>query len=63
MFGKPFLVLEDSQKRVFVIQGAALVPHDMTIAAYRRDSHQVTEMAQKIKGLTRYEIRSPVESA
>ncbi len=60
VYGKPFLVLEDSHKKVFVIQGAQLVPHDKSIAAYRSDS-QVTEMAQKIKGLTRYEIRAPLD--
>ena len=59
VYGKPFMVLEDPQKKVFVIQGAQLVPHEKSIAAYRQDS-QVKELPQKIKGLTRYEICSPI---
>jgi hypothetical protein len=62
VYGKPFLVLEDAKKAVFVIKDAQLVAHEKTIAAYRRDS-RVQEMPQKIKGLTRYEICSPLPDA
>ena len=58
-YGKPFVVLEDGRKNVFVIQDGKLVSHATSIADYRRNS-RVKEMPQKIKGLTRYEICLPI---
>ena len=59
VYGKPFVVLEDTQKGTFVYQGGQWIPHSRTIAECRKDS-QVKELAQKINGMTRYEVCSSV---
>ncbi len=59
VYGKPFVVLEDNQKDTFIYSGGKWVPHTKTIAECREDC-QVTELAQKINGMTRYEICSPL---
>ena len=59
VYGKPFVVLEDSQKDTFVYQGGQWVRHSRSIAECREDC-QVKELAQKINAMTRYEICSPV---
>jgi hypothetical protein len=59
VYGKPFVVLEDTQKGTFVYQGGQWIPHTRTIAECRKDS-QVKELAQKINGMTRYEVCSSV---
>ncbi len=59
VYGKPFVVLEDGQKDTFIYQGGKWVPHTKTIAECREDC-QVKELSQKINGMTRYEICSPV---
>jgi hypothetical protein len=61
-YGKPFVVLEDVQKSTFVYQGGQWVRHEKTIAECRADC-QVKELSQKINGMTRYEICSPVPTA
>jgi len=55
VYGKPYVVLEDSQKSTFVYDGGAWVAHAKSIAEYRQDS-QVKELSQKINGMTRYEV-------
>jgi hypothetical protein len=59
VYGKPFVVLEDAQKGTFVYQGGQWIPHTRTIAECRQDS-QVKQLAQKINGMTRYEVCSSV---
>ena len=61
-YGKPVVVLEDSQKDTFVYQGGQWVRHTKSIAECREDC-QVKELAQKINGMTRYEVCSPIPSA
>ena len=58
-YGKPFVVLEDGQKRTFIYAAGQWIPHAKTIAECRQDC-QVKELAQKINGMTRYEVASPV---
>ena len=58
-YGKPFVLLEDSQKGTFIYNGGQWVRHTRTIAECRQDS-QVKELPQKINGMTRYEICAPV---
>jgi hypothetical protein len=58
-YGKPFVVLEDSQKDTFVFNGGQWIRHTKTIAECRQDC-QVKELSQKINGMTRYEICTPV---
>jgi hypothetical protein len=60
-YGKPFIVLEDGQKNTFVFAGGAWKPHTATIAECRVDC-KVKELPQKINGMTRYEVCSPVPS-
>ncbi len=62
MYGKPFVLLEDSQKETFIYNGNQWVPHSKTIAECRQDS-QVKQLPQKINGMTRYEVCSPLDSA
>jgi hypothetical protein len=58
-YGKPFIVMEDAEKNTFEFKGGAWIPHGMSIAECRRDC-KVTELSQKVNGMTRYEIRAPV---
>ena len=60
-YGKPFIVLEDTHKSTFIYKGGQWIPHSATIAECRQDC-QVKELPQKIKGMTRYEICSPVRA-
>lgn len=59
VYGKPFIVLEDPQKGAFIYRAGQWVADDRTIADYRQDC-QVKQLAQKINGMTRYEICAPV---
>jgi hypothetical protein len=59
VYGKPFIVLEDDRKETFVYSGGRWVQHSKSIAECRQDS-QVKELPQKINGMTRYEICSPL---
>lgn len=58
-YGKPFILLEDTDKNTFEYQGGAWVPHAKTIAECQVDC-QVKELSQKVNKMTRYEVRSPV---
>jgi hypothetical protein len=62
VYGKPFVLLEDSKKNTFGYEGGAWVPYAMTIAQCRLDACQVTQLAQKVNNMTRYEVRSPLQS-
>jgi hypothetical protein len=57
VYGEPFIVLEDAQKSTFIYKGGAWVPHDMSIADCRANG-QVKELPQKVKQMTRYEVRA-----
>ena len=60
VYGEPFVMMEDENKGTFVYKSGAWVPHSMSIAECR-ESCQVTELPQKVKRMTRYEIRCPVD--
>ncbi len=60
-YGKPFILLEDAQKSTFVYAGTQWVRHTKTIAECRLDC-RVKELAQKINGMTRYEVCPPINS-
>ena len=51
--------MEDATKNTFEFKLGAWVPHIMSIAECRRECI-VKELPQKVNGMTRYEIRSPV---
>ncbi len=59
VYGRPFVVLEDGEKKTFVFAGGRWQPHTATIAECRVDC-QVKQLPQKINGMTRYEVCSPV---
>ena len=59
VYGRPFIVLEDSQKGTFVYAGGQWIPHDRSIAECRLDC-QVKALSQKINGMTRYEVALPI---
>jgi hypothetical protein len=61
IYGKPFILLEDEQKTTFIYSAGQWARHSRSIAECRLDC-QVKELAQKINGMTRYEICSPVPS-
>jgi hypothetical protein len=61
VYGKPFILLEDSAKATFIFNGGQWVQHTKTIAECRQDS-QVKELPQKINGMTRYEVCAPIGS-
>lgn len=58
-YAAPVVVLEDQHKQTFEFVSGAWVPFEMSIAQCR-ESCRVTELSQKIKGMTRYEVRRPV---
>jgi hypothetical protein len=60
-YGKPFVVLEDGQKGTFIYNDGQWVAHSKSIAECRVDC-QVKELAQKINGMTRYEVCSPLSA-
>jgi hypothetical protein len=57
IYGEPFILLEDANKSTFIYKGGAWVAHDMSIAECRQNG-QVKELPQKVKQMTRYEVRS-----
>ncbi|MEX2185301.1 MAG: hypothetical protein WD875_00840 [Pirellulales bacterium] len=59
VYGDPFVIMEDENKGTFIYKSGAWVAHSMSIAECR-ESCQVTELPQKVKRMTRYEIREPV---
>ncbi len=59
VYGKPILVLEDSQRNTFEFKAGSWVPFDLTIAECRRTC-RVKELSQKINNMTRYEVCRPV---
>ncbi len=61
-YGKPFILLEDSQKATFIYQGGQWTRHALSIAECRLDC-QVKALPQKINGMTRYEICSPLQTS
>ena len=58
-YGKPFVLLEDGNKNTFEYKAGAWVPHSMSIAECRLNG-KVTELPQKVKEMTRYEVRRAV---
>jgi hypothetical protein len=58
-YGKPFIVMEDTEKNTFAYNGSAWVPFAMTMADCRQQC-QVKALPQKVNGKTRYEVRQPL---
>jgi hypothetical protein len=61
-YGKPFILLEDGNKNTFDYQGGQWVPHSISIAECQQTC-LVKELPQKVKGMTRYQIQSPLVTA
>jgi hypothetical protein len=59
VYGKPFTLLEDEQKKTFEFKAGSWIPYLMSIAECRQTC-QVNELPQKVNRMTRYEIRCPV---
>jgi len=62
VYGKPFVLLEDSHKDTFIYSAGQWVRHTRSIKDCRLDC-QVKELSQKINGMTRYEICAPIATA
>lgn len=58
IYGKPFVVLEDANKNTFEYKSGAWIPFAMSIAECRQTC-KVKELPQKLKLMTRYEVRTP----
>lgn len=58
-YGKPFVLLEDTAKQTFEFQNGAWVPYGRSIAECRTDC-QVTQLAQKVNNMTRYQVCLPL---
>jgi hypothetical protein len=60
VYGNPITILEAADKSTFVFNNGDWVPYSMTIAECREACH-VTELPQKVRQMTRYEVRPPVQ--
>lgn len=58
VYGKAFIVAENSAKQTFVFQSGAWAPYTSTIAECRQTC-LVKELPQKLNNMTRYEVRCP----
>jgi hypothetical protein len=58
VYGKAMIVAEDAAKNTFYFDGSAWMPYSDSIAECRRTC-LVKELPQKLKNMTRYEIRRP----
>lgn len=58
VYGKAFIVAENSAKQTFIFQGGAWSPYTSTIAECKRTC-LVKELPQKLNNMTRYEVRCP----
>ena len=58
-YGKPFVLLEDADMNTFEYVAGAWIPYGLTISQCRHDC-SVKELAQKVNGKTRYEVRMPI---
>jgi hypothetical protein len=59
-YGKPFVLLEDDAKNTFEFIGGAWAPYSMSIAECRA-AGEVTQLAQKVNKMTRYQVRLEVD--
>jgi hypothetical protein len=59
VYGKAFIVLEDTQKKTFVFKGGQWISHSMSIAECK-ESGQVKELPQRVNRMIRYEVCLPV---
>jgi hypothetical protein len=57
-YGKPFTLLEDTEKVAFIYSAGQWVRFEKSIAECRVDC-LVKELPQKINGMTRYEVAAP----
>ena len=59
-YGKPFIVLEDSERNTFVFKAGVWVAYGTSIAECR-GTCKVKELPQRVNKMIRYEIRCPLE--
>lgn len=59
VYGEAFVLLEDGQKNTFHYSGGQWQPYELSIAECRKEC-QVDELPQKVRQMTRYEVRRPV---
>ena len=58
LYGKPFVIFEDAEKKTFVFQAGEWVAYSASIAECRQTC-QVKELPQRVNGRIRYEVRVP----
>ncbi|HZZ27614.1 MAG TPA: hypothetical protein VFE46_06360 [Pirellulales bacterium] len=59
-YGKPFVLLEDSDLNTFEYAAGAWLPYGLSIAQCRKENCSVKELPQKVNGRSRYEVRCPL---
>jgi hypothetical protein len=57
-YGKAFIIAEDAEKNTFVFNGSEWASYGESIAECKK-SCLVKELPQKLKHMTRYEVRRP----
>lgn len=60
-YGKPFVVVEDADKKTYVFQAGEWVEYSASIAECRLTC-RVTELPQRVNGRIRYEVRAPLNA-
>jgi len=60
VYGKPFVLLEDSEKNTFIFKTGNWIPYGASIAECRQTC-KVKELPQRVNQMIRYEVRAPVD--
>jgi len=59
-YGKPFILMEDAEKKTFIYRAGEWVAYEWSIAELRQTC-QVKALPQGVGRMTRYEVRAPVD--
>ncbi len=62
VYGKPFILVEDADKKTFIFKAGEWIAYSASIAECRQ-SCLVKELPQRVNGRTRYEVRIPEDQA
>jgi len=60
VYGKPFILLEDTEKNTFIFKTGNWIPYDASIAECRQTC-KVKELPQRVNQMIRYEVRAPID--
>ena len=60
VYGKPFILLEDSEKSTFIFKAGSWIPYGESIAECR-ETCKVKQLPQRVNQMIRYEVRAPID--